>query len=143
MKKHNEDKPYKCEHCEYACSNSSYLKKHMNVHFKEKSFKCNQCEYTSSQTCKTMTKSKSTSWCSRARAGAFCNFGHFLLPLNLCARGYCLVLSCICISDPDHQHQCLKKATLPKNLLPSEQVKGRSTLPRPCKILYCRDNSII
>ena len=41
----------------------------------------------SHSTCKTMTKSKSTSWCSGARAGAFCDFSQYLPPTkSLCQK---------------------------------------------------------
>ena len=46
----NEMKTFKCDICEYNCSNRSNLKRHVaSVHEENKHFKCDFCNYTCSQ----------------------------------------------------------------------------------------------
>ncbi|XP_060558031.1 zinc finger protein 737-like [Ruditapes philippinarum] len=47
--KHEGEKHYKCDACDYASSNSGNLKRHKRIHTGEKSFKCDVCDYASNQ----------------------------------------------------------------------------------------------
>ena len=47
---HTGEKPYTCTVCDFACNQSSDLKRHMRIHTGEKPFKCNYCSYAKSQT---------------------------------------------------------------------------------------------
>ena len=39
------EKPFKCNICDYSCSTSSYLNKHIKTHTKERPHKCIVCEF--------------------------------------------------------------------------------------------------
>ena len=43
MTKHTREKPFKCNQCNYAGTNSGNLQRHMRTHSGERPFKCNQC----------------------------------------------------------------------------------------------------
>ena len=49
------EKPYKCDQCDYACSDPSALIQHLKRHSGERPFNCNQCNYASSQAVHLMT----------------------------------------------------------------------------------------
>jgi KRAB domain-containing zinc finger protein len=47
---HEEEKPIKCDICDYRFSQKSQMKRHVaSVHEEEKPFKCDICEYSFSQ----------------------------------------------------------------------------------------------
>ena len=46
---HSGDKTNKYDQCDYACHDSSNLRKHMKAHSGDESNKCNQCDYASSR----------------------------------------------------------------------------------------------
>ena len=45
LKANSREKPHKCTHCDYSCSDPSSLKTHVKKHIEEKLYNCNQCEY--------------------------------------------------------------------------------------------------
>ena len=44
-RKHTGEKPYKCDYCEYSCARKSYLVKHVRTHTGEKPYKCHYCDH--------------------------------------------------------------------------------------------------
>ena len=47
---HEKKKPFKCDICDYSCSQKGNMKKHAeSVHERKKSFKCDICDYSCSQ----------------------------------------------------------------------------------------------
>ena len=44
-----DEKLYNCNQCDYTSNQTSYLRRHMNIHTGEKPYKCNQWDYASSQ----------------------------------------------------------------------------------------------
>ena len=51
MRMHTREKPFKCNQCNYACTTSGDLQRHMRTHSGERPFKCNHCSkaYTQKQ----------------------------------------------------------------------------------------------
>ena len=50
MSVHEEKKPFKCDICDYRCSQKSNMNKHVaSVHEGKKPFKCDICDYSFSQ----------------------------------------------------------------------------------------------
>ena len=43
MRGHTGDKPYKCSHCEKACTSNIHLKRHERTHTGERPYKCEYC----------------------------------------------------------------------------------------------------
>ena len=42
----DDDKTKKCSKCDYACLQTSYLKRHLKINTGEKPYKCSQCDFT-------------------------------------------------------------------------------------------------
>ena len=54
---HKEERPFKCDDCDYSSSQKSNLRKHIMTHTGEKPFKCDDCGYSSSNKGKLMAVS--------------------------------------------------------------------------------------
>ena len=50
---HSEEKPNKCNQCDYASSQTTHLRTHLKTHSEEKPNKCNQCDFASTSVGKT------------------------------------------------------------------------------------------
>ncbi|GBP77944.1 Zinc finger protein 233 [Eumeta japonica] len=46
MRTHTGEKPFKCKHCEYSAHRMGSLQSHMRTHSGEKPYKCKQCKYS-------------------------------------------------------------------------------------------------
>ena len=46
---HSGKKPFKCDHCPYACTGPDKLKMHAKIHTKENPYQCKYCDRSFSQ----------------------------------------------------------------------------------------------